>query len=420
MINIEKMYEDIHKGYNIKLEEFQKYINSFENIIIWGAGNLGKAIGKKFIEMNFSIAKYWDLKAKDIKLVNGIDVIEPFTGSFDKDNTLVIMCIVNGSNGEKWSQYQLSKNGYNNFLLGMNLYEGLICPFKKGDKLIHKNCLDNAICSLCNCKKYINMIERNSSVKHEDEITMQVVTFIVSRKCTLNCIHCGQKLKSYPKEKVVDFPLERIKQDIDIFLDAIDAIGMISIIGGEPFVHPNIIEIVKYCLTKKNFGALNITTNGICKITSDMLNEIKNERVKISFSDYTKFLNENQRALFNKNIEIVKNSGISFSVGIPLWSLPASIKNYDHTIEKMSEMKQNCESMRLCSSVVNGKYVPCSVAEVANGLEMNTFESNYVDLVNSENVRERIKEFINRPCYEICKYCPQIESMQIPAGEQEK
>jgi len=420
MLNIEEMYQDIHNGCDIDLHEFKKYINSFKNIILWGAGNLGKAIGKKLMEMDFPITNYWDLKAKDIKLVNGINVTDPFTGKFDKDSTLVIMCIVNGSTGEKWSQSQLYKNGYNNFLLGMNLYEGLICSFKKGDKLIHKKCLDNPICSLCNCKKYINMVDRNDNVKYEDEVTMQVLTFIVSRKCTLKCIHCGQRLDIYPEDKVVNFPFLRIKHDINVFLDAVDAIGMISIIGGEPFLHPNLVEIVKYCLTKRNFGALNITTNGICKITSEMLNEIKNERVKISFSDYTKFLTEAQKELFGKNVELVKNSGISCSVGVPLWSIPPEIKKYDNSIEQMTEMKKNCESRRLCSSVVNGKYVPCSMAEVTNGLEIGNTQSDCIELVNAENLREELKKTINKQYYEVCKYCSRTGTTQIPAGEQIK
>lgn len=416
MFNKEEFYKKSFTGEKIDLNEFIEYVNKFKNVVIWGAGNLGTAIGKRFMELNINVTCYWDVRAKDIGTLNEINVIEPFDVDYDKDSTLVIMCISNGSNGNNYYKNQLTKNGYYYFLLGMNLYQSLICPFHKGDKLIHKECLNNAVCSLLNCKKYINMIDRDK--KYKDEIILQTLTFIISTKCTLKCIHCGQRLIEYPEDKVIDFPLEKIKEDMDTILDVIDAVGMISIIGGEPFIHPQLVEIVKHCLSKKNFGAINITTNGICKITSNILQQINDDRVKITFSNYSKSLNKAQKELFNKNVNNVKNSGISYSVGTPVWSMPAPIKDYQYSVDRMIDMKSKCESRRICSSVVNGKYIPCSIAEVVNGLALHDIELEYVDLLNKENLRERMKKFLDKPYYKICRYCSQEESIQIPAGVQ--
>ena len=113
-------------------------------------------------------------------------------------------------------------------------------------------------------------------------------------------------------------------------MGAVDFVGMISLIGGEPFVHKDLAEIVQYCLTKNNFGVVNITTNGICKMTKEMLQTIKNDRVKISFSCYDKFLNEKQKNLLKDNIALVEQSGISYSISNPLWNKPQELINYEY------------------------------------------------------------------------------------------
>lgn len=420
MLKIEEMYKKMNEGKDIDIKQLKKYINSYENVVLWGAGNLGKAIGEKLTELDINITCYWDIRAKDIKLVNDITVIEPFSGGFNKNRTIIICTIANGAVGINWYQEQLNENGFEHFLLGMNLYAGLVCPFKKGDKLNPKICSSNSMCSLTNCKKYVNLIERNNK-NYTDDIIFQTLTFIISRKCTLQCVNCGQRLNSYPPEKTINYPLKSIKKEIDIMLDnVVDVIGMISLIGGEPFLHPNMVEIVEHFLTKKNFGVINITTNGICKITGETLQRINDDRVKIHFSDYTNFLDNNKKELFKKNVQIVKESGISYSEGIPIWSLPAPIENYGYSLEQITEMKNKCESTRICSSVVDGKYVPCSIAEVADGLELSDIEVDYVDILKEENIRERFKSFLNKPYYNVCRYCSQDSSIQVPAGEQPK
>lgn len=79
---------------------------------------------------------------------------------------------------------------------------------------------------------------------------------------------------------------------------------------------------------------MNITTNGIAKIAEELLGQIKNERVKISFSVYDRFLNERQKILLNENIEKVASVGISYSISHPLWLEPGDMKDYGYSEEQ--------------------------------------------------------------------------------------
>jgi len=419
MFDIDQFYSAAIEGKPFNLQEVVTYLKSCKNLVLWGAGNCGTQIGEKLTSLGIEITCFWDRRAAEICDINGIKVLPTFTGGFLPEETLVITCITNGSLGDDtWQIRELVQNEYINYLQGIRLYEALVCPFRKGDKLIHEVCLNNSICSMCNCKRYMDMIPRR---QYNDgrEIIIQVVTVILTRACTLSCKNCGQRTSDYPKEVRSVFPdINSMKHDYDNFMKNEDAVGMVSIIGGEPFLHPDIVEFAQHCLKYEHFGALNITTNGVCKITEDMLTKLKNPRLKITFSDYTQFLTEKQKELFNRNIDKVKSAGINMGIGVPIWSMPGDIERFDYSEDYMTTRKASCRSIELCSTIVDGHFVPCTLAEVTRGLKILDFPEDYVDLSSDENLRDRIYNCFNKEYYETCRYCTNIDGKLIPAGEQ--
>lgn len=415
MFNAEEFYEQAYKGNKPDKNEVIGYINNFENIVLWGAGNLGSEVGKNLSEAGVKITEYWDINFENLKKCNNIDVKKPFNKKYDIETTIIITCIVNGSLGEDWTKHVAEENGYKNILSGMRLFEGIICPLNIETEFDIKCCTTNKACSLCNCKRYVNLLKNKLMVK--DELVFQLVTIIISNRCTLKCIHCGQRLLEYKEENKIDFPLENIKRDIDNFFNSVDFVGMVSIIGGEPFMHNDLSEIVNYCLQKNNFGVINITTNGVCQMTEELLLKLKNDRVKISFSFYEKFLNDNQKKLFYKNLKLVEELGISCSVSSPLWRLPNEIKYMDYTEAELENKKINCEGIKTTCSIKDGLYIPCSVAENMQGLNLYEEDADLLK-VEGNDFRDRLKEYRLRKYYMACKYCGH-HSKEIAAGEQQ-
>ena len=301
MFDIEKFYRDAEAGEKVDEAGFLSYLQEFENVIIWGAGNLGTALGKKLLDKGIRISAYWDARYEVMSTCNGIPVIENFSGDYDPEKTMVIIGIVNGTRGHKWQEIELSEKGYSHRLFGMRVYEGIGCEMYIGQPLDVIQCTNSSICNFNTCKKYLRILENDVAPQKNDLISVHVLEFIVSHRCTLDCINCGQlvgTIKRNAPENYVDYPLERIKKDIDICMDNIDAVGTFSIIGGEPFIHPDIFEIIEHCLTKKNVAIISITTNGICSMPLEKLRRIKNPRVKINFSNYTATLDEKKKRLF--------------------------------------------------------------------------------------------------------------------------
>lgn len=420
-MDIEKFYYDAEQGNPVDKKELKEYINSFESVIIWGAGNLGTALGDFFQKNEIKLSYYWDIKYEEKKICNGVKVVQSFTGDFDKAKTLVIIGIVNGTLSHLWQTEQLRVNGYENYLLGMQLYEALVCPMVRGNKLEVKNCVQTSICNFNSCKKYMNILKNRDE---DDCIAIQVLEIIVSRRCTLDCINCGQQVgvikRKFP-EKYVDYSLERIKKDIDIIMDNVDVVGTFSVIGGEPFIHPQIADIIEHCLSKNNVAIISITTNGVCNITEDTLARIKNDRVKINFSNYTGALGQKEKELFEKNVEKVKKAGIYCNNTTPIWNgITDELRdNPDFSDNRLNERRRICV---MGPSVSNGTFYACPMTELYSKTERAKVMEDSVDLREPKDFRKEFKKLLSKPHYVACGYrCANSKEMpQVLPGEQNR
>lgn len=413
--DIKRFYENANGGSAADIRGCIGYIKSFQHIILWGAGNLGREVGLKLQEYGVVIDEYWDINYGNIHMCNDVLVKEPFAVACPKEEVLVIPCIVNGSLGNRWTERELHKNGFVNTVSGMVLYEAMACPLNDGYFDI-KECTSRKACSLCNCERYTNLLQHK--LNNTSSLTFQLITFIISTKCTLNCKYCGQRLSEYEPSQKVNFDKDAIVRDMDHFLSAVDFVGMVSVIGGEPFVHPDLEYIIHHCLERNNFGVINITTNGIVRLTEEMLAGIKNDRVKISFSIYDTYLTEQQKEILNRNVELVKKSGIHYSLSYPLWVKPQELCQYQYEERFMEERKKGCENIKMCAAVRDGIFYPCSTAENVASLHKFPIGNSMADVKNPDGLRERIIECLQQPYFDVCKYCGSAKPEEIEAGEQ--
>lgn len=420
MFDVVRFYESAELGLPVDVEAFGKYLLSFKQVIIWGAGNLGTALGKAFIKNKFKIDAYWDIRYQDVFECNGVRVIEPFTVEYDPEETLVVIGIVNGTLSHKWQPDELRKHGYPNYLLGMYVYEAIACPLKKGEPYRAGECVNTNICNFNTCKRYMNILKDG---KEKTGLSVQVLEIIVSSRCTLDCIHCGQQAgatkRKYP-EKYRDYPADVIKHSIDLIMDRLDVVGTFSVIGGEPFIHPQIGEIIRHCLTKDNVGIISITSNGICKLTDELLEQIKDDRVKINFSNYTDALGEREKQLFKENVEKIRRHGFSCNVGTPIWNtVNDNLRdNPDFSDATLDAKKSDCV---FGPSVAGNMLFACPQTERNYRMEIRDVSEDVIDLsIDEEHLTEKIRSMLDKKHYMACGYiCSNgLPSKQIPPGEQ--
>lgn len=150
---------------------------------------------------------------------------------------------------------------------------------------------------------------------------LRIVAIELTDNCNLNCSFCVRNASSQNTKKI---PIYKYKKFLEI-LSNLNSKPDIAITGGEPFLHPNIKEILEETI-KSNFR-FSINTNGtiekedvfsICKSTKlfkyfiislDSYNELVHNQIRGTNNAY-------QRTL--QFISTLKDQGLSFAINMTI------------------------------------------------------------------------------------------------------
>lgn len=416
MFDLEKYYQKAFSGDVVDNKEILAYIGAFKHVILWGASFQGKAIGKKLLEKGIKIECYWDIRYDELKEVNGLQVQEPYIAE-DKENTLIIVCIGNRVIVGRL-MVELEAKGFVNIIPGDYLYMGMLCPFDKTTGINARRCSATMECRQVYCHRLGNII-KDACSERDNPIHLTSITLIINQICSLKCKYCTSYMNEYPIKKRVNFPVERICKDIDIFFDIVDTVGTITVMGGEPFMHPDLSLIIEHLCTKKNFGLISIATSGTFPIKKEQLEGLRDKRVNVSFSNYTPSISEKQRDIFYQNIDLVKASNICHTVGLfsPEWIKPSTLYDLGKNKEEKICKIKSCDHW---NQIKNGKVHPCDLASAVYSLGVADYKTDYVDLtedISLEEMRKKLQEYLDRPFYETCGH-HQSGGMVAMAAEQ--
>lgn len=152
----------------------------------------------------------------------------------------------------------------------------------------------------------------------------------ITDMCNLKCLHCSQKNK-YRESSILY--MEKWKEIIDIVSE--NNVASISVTGGEPFLHPNIMNIIKH-IKSKQIG-ISLLTNGLLlddgmiDFLSIVLNK-KTDVIKISIDDiydnYTRFRNGADFDILIQNICKLKKKNIPIQATMVVTDI-----NFTHMID---------------------------------------------------------------------------------------
>jgi hypothetical protein len=427
--DIDQIIEAARRGDGRYAAVIRDHLRCFRHVVLRGAGRFGNAFGNFLLQDGFPKERlcYWDIRAHELQQVHDIPVRLPFTGPNSPAETLVINCIPNGSLSGSVGRGEFLAHGYTHYLSGMALFEALMCDMRSETGFDSKVCIDTPFCNWCACQRLPSMLLKqcrdDGQLRFEDELVLPLLTFVVNQKCTLKCTHCGQYINHYHPDDRINFPLEHVLSDIDRMFDAIDAIGYVSLIGGEPFLHPALDRIIEHILSKPNFGVLGITTNGICDISDEFLAGLDRQRTRLIFSDYTAALDDKQRALFQRNVNRIAAAGVSHTAGQPLWATPASLRKLDMPDDSLKAMKASCNSRHTCKTVQNGVYYPCSTTAGIGSHRQASYPGDWIaldEITSPAELRARIKKLDEADFYASCDHCGEGGEMLALSGEQGK
>lgn len=403
-----------------------KYLQNFSDIILWGAGHLGRKLGQRLLELSLPLSCYWDLRAEKIGECNGLPVYQPFSGTYDSNNALVIFSVTSGLiQGE--SLQKLKHNGYH-YISGMEVYQQLICPLSE-EHLDISECCNRPECNVDTCGKLNKLLL--DSYYREDKILLETGYLFITQRCSLRCKYCIAYMNSYAPELRYDYSVERILKDIDRLSEACSYIKRVVVYGGEPLLHPGIQEIVQRLVEKKNIGIIDIVTNGIYKQPDSVMQSLKQRNVQIEISNYEEALLPQQIDARNKNIDRMKALGLKPTLhGItPEWIKPRTFYNKEWGEEQRIKLKQECDyfaasmgnKVKQSMVIANGRFYPCRMACSIHTLGVAEYPEDYVevDSCQGQAMVEALNALYGRKCFMTCGHCDarQGEITQM-AGEQ--
>lgn len=248
----------------------------------------------------------------------------------------------------------------------------------------------------------------------------------VTERCTLKCKKCAHACNVVAMNEE-DMPLDIAKKSADVFFSKYDCVGEFVLIGGEPLLYKNLIEIVEYIGSKYGSKIIlfSITTNGTIIPSDELIKICMRYNVMIRISDYSASvprLKNNYQKLYDKLkdlcVEVWKTNAEDswFDYGFDQTDLKKSIKDVMQTFE-------HCKTQ--CREISGEKYYYCVMAHtVAKNRNYNIGKVDYIDLSDVKD-RKILLEFElgynDKGFLDMCRICrgKEAELFLIPAAEQE-
>jgi organic radical activating enzyme len=208
---------------------------------------------------------------------------------------------------------------------------------------------------------------------------------LVTERCNLNCSHCNMFVPHYetPTHRNVD----TIIQDVDLFFEKVDYVSILHLVGGEPFLYPNIDDVIKHIVSNyiNKIDKFIITTNGTVTPKDSTIDLLKNNNVILSVSNYSDKL-EKLRVKVTKNIENYKLHNIKHYVrdNIEWYDFGDLRVKKNLTDEELIEHFDSCTAP--FRGLNNGKFYYCHLNTSA--VLTKLFPSNENDYVTLSSVTQ--------------------------------
>lgn len=259
-----------------------------------------------------------------------------------------------------------------------------------------------------------------------NKLYVELAQICVTERCTLKCKKCAHACNYVPMS-AKDMPFDEMKRSADCFFENIDFVKEFVLIGGEPFLHKELADIIVYIgeAYRKQILRFVITTNGTIIPNDKILDLCKRYDVTIRISDYSITLPKlkMQYKLLQKKLQ---------GINTIIWDTDDEASWFDYGFESVGrgddpdvlvDVFNQCRTS--CREIRKDKYYYCVMARsVAENTRRDIGDGDYFDLskeVDKKQLFEFEMGYSEKGYLDMCRFCRGREAMnyRIPAAVQE-
>lgn len=357
-------------------------------IVIYGAGLYGEIVFWALETQGMEPAFFADIN-DGLNEKNGIKVIRPEEICAIPD-PIVILASSNGLGAmlEKTKELGISNvyGAYELLCAELGEYESNLSEHAKdlytdrGKKyLFNLNNIDTELCIVKN------------------------IDLVLTERCNLRCRDCGSLMRYY--KKPCHLSTNEIIEPFDRFLQTIDVLYELRLLGGETFLFPHLDEIItRYGKTEK-IKHITLFTNSTIVPSNELLQVIKEYNADIHMSNYGQISSK-----VDQISERCETMGIPHYVhDYHEWRDMGGLSRRDYSFETIGRIIRTCDNVN-CPSFFRGRLYVCPRA--AHGERVGAFqnlENEYVDFRSAEQIQKKQEEikafFKKRDYFTACMYC---------------
>lgn len=238
----------------------------------------------------------------------------------------------------------------------------------------------------------------------------------ITTKCSLRCSHCSNLIPCYKEQS--DYDIHILVKSIRKFLECINNIVYIRVLGGEPFLSQNLYKILKELLKSDKIQRIEVVTNGtIIPTDKKVINILRNHKIIVCISQYP-------IVKYHKLVTFLEKNNIQYRIDkMNFWMDYGKPKERNKSKKELIKQFKNCN--HVCKSLINGQIHLCPRS--SHGTDLGIIKNNeddYLDLLDKSlgisEKKKKLNQLLKKKYIMACDYCDfgTKSSKKIPVAQQ--
>jgi organic radical activating enzyme len=386
-----------------KIENYMLIHSEETKVVIYGATLGGKIIYQILQSLNVQVEYFCDV-GKQGHYFSGLSVIGPQALKNIPKATIVIALTRSFSS----AMQTLEKYGISNTICeATSLLQGKSTDDFQLNKKEYIEA-DNFL------KKY--NIYASDCVK---EIVLPSLEVFITEKCSLLCKDCTHLIPYYCNRK--HHSMIKVRKALEQLFTVVSKIQDFIILGGEPLLHPELPDLLRWCIQQEQIGTITILTNGTIVPKDTCLDALIETKTRIRVSDYGPY--SNKKKVLEKLFE---EYDIPVYINKDKWVALGNGEPHTYTTEQQKQMFADCP-FSVEHVLLDGKLFRCAHGGHMHQRGMVKLSGDeYVELLSEDILKTELEQYmrnyLNMDSISACCFCNgyRPEYQVVPAVQIER